>query len=182
MESETTTAPELTLEQALEQIEELTAKADELSEDLEYCRDQLFTLLQRESDVSEQSIIDAFRRIFEGLDSWIDEISTSEGFETEFKSQYNKNLTRSMEDRSKTLGLSWLCQDIGWLTRLGKLKTCRYAVLTLVVTRCLKENVFRLEDSENWEHIYPFGFPNMDVELLVQVQEAMASDDIQKGL
>lgn len=181
MESKSNSSPNITLEQALEEIKLLTGKNDELSDDLEECRDQLFTLLQKESDVSEQTISDAYSRIFEGLDSWIDEISTTDGFEVTFKSRYQEVLKRSKEERTKTLGLGWVCQDIEWLIKLGKLETCRYVVLALIVTRCLVEQVFRLEDSDNWDNIYPFGLPAKEVDFLFQVQEAMAADDNQRG-
>ncbi|KAH6647880.1 hypothetical protein BKA67DRAFT_400161 [Truncatella angustata] len=180
MGTESKSSPDITLEQALEEIKQLTSWNEELHDDLEECRDQLFTLLQKESDVSEQAISDAYSRIFEGLDSWIDEISTHEGFGLTFKSRYLENMKRSKEERSKILAINWVCQDIEWLTKLGKLETCRYVVLALVVTRCLMEDVFRVEDSEERDHIYPFGLSSKEIEFLVQVQEAMASDEIQK--
>jgi len=172
----------LTREQALEHIRQLTFRNEELSHDLEDCRDQLFELLQKENDISEQSIGEAFTRIFEGIDSWIDEISSIENFDTIFKSHYLENLTHDREGKFRTLPLPRACQGIEWqANKLGKLETCRYVVLSSVIARCLVEDVFRGRESHRWECVFPLGLDYDDISLLVEVQSAMASDVLKKG-
>lgn len=182
MESTDGILQDLTHAQALEHIQQLTARNEELSHDLEDCREQLFELLQKENDISEQAIGDAFNRIFEGIDSWIDDISSFGGFEENFKASYQENLTRDRDGKFRYLGLHSACRGIEWVAgRLGNLETCRYVVLSLAVSRCLAEYVFRVHQAQEWGAIFPLGIPDHDISLLVEVQSAMASDALKKG-
>lgn len=171
----------LDLEQALEHIRQLTFRNEELSHDLEDCRDQIFELLQKDNDIPEQSIGDSFTRIFEGIDSWIDDISSSENFGEIFKSQYQESLSHR-EAKFRPLFLPQACPSIEWLTdKLGNLETCRYVVLSSAIAQFLMKYVFRVPESRRWECVFPFGLCFDDIMLLVEAQSAMASDVIKKG-
>lgn len=179
MEPDTAT-PEITLDQSKALIQKLNAKNEELSSDLEDCREQLFNLLQKENDIAEQPISDAFSRIFEGIDSWIDEVSANENFEMGFKSLYKKNLTHGKEDKFRSLGLPQCCLEIDWLVKLGELETCRYVVLTLVILPTLKK-IFQVGKHCDSGNIYPVGMATSQLEVLEEVQRAMLSNEHLNG-
>jgi hypothetical protein len=174
-------SPEISLDEALEEIERLTRVNEQLNNDLDDCKDQLFELLQKENDVPEQTVKEAFVSVFEGIDSWIDDISSDEKFD--FKSQYTKNL--QSDNRRETfgvLGLDPQCLELEWQRKLGQLETCHYVVLSLVIARCLVQDIFRFNQASRWGNIYPLDLGNGYIDFLVEIQKTMASDSLRRGL
>ncbi|KAK8120021.1 uncharacterized protein PG998_004647 [Apiospora kogelbergensis] len=194
MDSETD-SPETSLGQARARIQELEAENEELNDDFDDCRDQLLNLLQKEDDIAEDTLCETFKRVFEGVTTWINEVSTNDNFAISFNSLYKKNLAHDKVESFSGLGLSQGCLENDWLARLGELETCRYVVLTLVILQTLKE-VFQVEASSRrarpearkkmkadaYEHlraIYPIGISTKQIEVFEDVQKSMLlSEDL----
>ncbi|KAJ8123154.1 hypothetical protein ONZ43_g826 [Nemania bipapillata] len=127
----------LSLEEAVSKIQQLERDNIQLSHDLEECKDRLFDMLLRENDIPEQQVKDEFIRIFEGIDSWIDDVSGDEDFD--FKPDYAKILQRNdRESLFKDLGLEYGCLEISWAVKLDKSRYSKWrgeTISALVKTR-----------------------------------------------
>ncbi|KUI66986.1 hypothetical protein VM1G_02305 [Cytospora mali] len=158
-----------------EEMEKLRQENEQLRTDLEDCKDQLFDILQKDNDIPEQDIKDSFARIFTGIDSWIDEISSESGFEADFKSRYLQNLhANDKKKKFADLGLDLrYYTNISWLVELSKSKCCHIVVISLAISDFLTHEVFRKEKTNEWGNLYPHGIDDDDVNFLVRVQEDM---------
>lgn len=163
------------LEAVLLEIERLQSANAELRTDLEECKDQLFDLLQKSNDVPEQAIKDAFGRIINSIESWVDDISGEERFQDEFRNQYQVNLqSSSRKDLFKKLGLGKQYSDITWQITLGRQGTCHNIILSLLIARWLVDDVF-LRLGQTGDSLYPFGLVTSEVDFIQTVERAMDS-------
>ncbi|GAW13051.1 hypothetical protein ANO14919_024290 [Xylariales sp. No.14919] len=170
----------ISLESALEKIEQLENENIQLAHDLDECRDLLFDILQKENEVPEQRVKDTFIRIFSAIDSWIDEVSVDDEFD--FKSRYASNIhSTSLKNSFQDLGLKGGCLDISWAKKLGELGACYYIILSLVVTRHVVEKIFGVGQKSKGD-LFPPGITHKQIDFLEQVKNAMGSDsDTPKG-
>ncbi|KAI0420707.1 hypothetical protein F5X98DRAFT_382693 [Xylaria grammica] len=170
----------ISLESALEKIEQLENGNIQLSHDLDECRDLLFDILQKENEVPEQRVKDEFIRIFVAIDSWIDEVSVDDEFD--FKNRYASNIHgASLKNSFRGLGLKGGCLDISWAKKLGELEACRYVVLSLAVTRHVVEEIFGVGQEPEGD-LFPPGIIQKQIDVIEQVKNAMGSDsDTPKG-
>ncbi|RWA07358.1 hypothetical protein EKO27_g7742 [Xylaria grammica] len=170
----------ISLESALEKIEQLENENIQLAHDLDECRDLLFDILQKENEVPEQRVKDEFLRIFVAIDSWIDEVSVDDEFD--FKNRYASNIhSTSLKNSFRGLGLKGGCLDISWAKKLGELEACRYVVLSLAVTRHVVEEIFGVGQEPEGD-LFPPGIIQKQIDVMEQVKNAMGSDsDTPKG-
>lgn len=171
----------MSLDDALDEIDRLARDNEQLRSDLEDCKDRLIELLQKENDIPEKTIKDALLSIFKSIDSWIDDISGDEKFD--FKSQWIKNLqSPNRRENLSVLGLESRCLELEWQVKLGKLETCHYVILSLVISRSLCKDIFRLKEAERWGSVYPLGLEESEVDWLVEIQKSLASEDLGRGM
>ncbi|KAI0118817.1 hypothetical protein GGR51DRAFT_554507 [Nemania sp. FL0031] len=170
-----------TLEEAIIKIRRLENENRQISRDLEERRDPIFNILQQENDIPERRVKGEFIRIFDGVNSWIDDVSGDGTFD--FKTRYAKNMQRA--DRRtlfRELGLESGCLDMPWAMKLGGLETCRYIILSLAITHFIVADIFeaRLELEER--DLFPPGISSEQRSFIKVVESAMGSDaDTLKG-
>lgn len=169
-----------TLEDALTEIASLENTNAQLLTDLEECRDQLFALVQKSNDIPEQTIKDAFIRIIEGIESWIDDISGDESFPIDFRLQYQRNLQSGSRDTLFRKLFKQHCSDITWQTNLSQVTNCHYAILSLLISRWLVGNIFLASDEVQDWNLYPVGLSPNQISFVRQVERAMASQSAGK--
>jgi hypothetical protein len=168
------------LKEALEDIAQLKEQNAQLNNELEDCQDRLLELLQKENDVPEQALKQEFIRIFDSIEAWIDDVSGDENFE--FDDRWNSRIENNhLEQLILSLGLDESCNDPEWLEKLRVLGTCHYVVLSLVIARCLMEDIFRYNLTVSWGDIYPLSLEEDVIEGIVEMQDVMASDALRRG-
>ncbi|KAI1736877.1 hypothetical protein F4680DRAFT_468738 [Xylaria scruposa] len=170
----------ISLESALEAIQQLENENKQLAHDLEECRDQLFDVLQKQYEIPEQRIKDDFTRIFLAIDSWIDDVSVDDRFD--FKERYASNIHSTMfKDIFQDLGLKGGCLDISWAKKLGELEACHYVVLSLLVTCYVVEDIFGVGPRLKGDP-FPPGIMPKQITFIEKIKNAMGSDsDTSKG-
>jgi len=165
----------ISLEEAVAKIEQLENENRQLTHDLEACRDQLFDILQQENEIPEQRVKDEFIRIFEAIDSWIDDVSGDERFD--FKANYSRTMHRNdRKIRFEDLGLEYECLEMPWVMKLGELETCHYVVLSLAITRCVVEDLFGTRPKLKSRDLFPPGILPEQMDFIKHVEYAMESD------
>lgn len=162
---------DLSLQEALTEIQRLNGENVQLRSDLEECKDQLFDLLQKQNDIPEQAIKDTLIQITEGIDSWIDDVSGDERFD--FKVQYQRNI--QSQNRGQIFATLGTSTDLAWQTNMSKLGTCHYAVLSLVISHWVIDEVLLLRVRNRWP-LHPFGLSESQAEVFQDVQLAMKSE------
>ncbi|ORY66497.1 uncharacterized protein BCR38DRAFT_430487 [Pseudomassariella vexata] len=160
------------MSQAQEEIEWLISLNDQLHADLEDCKDQLFEILQKENDVPEQTIKEAFTTILEGIEYWIDEISSHRHFD--FKEQWARNLQNNRKEKLADLGLHQRCHDITWQMKLGELPNCYFVILSMVIAKTIFGEIL------SHQGIFPVGLPRGHIDLVKDLQGIMASDELRR--
>ncbi|KAH8894352.1 hypothetical protein GQ53DRAFT_839951 [Thozetella sp. PMI_491] len=169
---------------ALQEIIRLRKENAGLVQDLDACKDQLFELMRKENDIPEHSVKEAFASVFDGIESWIDELSSDENFDTIFKAQYLQNLkSNSRREDFSILGLDPRYLEMSWTMKLGKLDTCHFIILSLVIARCVTEDIIRLSQIPEVGGPLPFGLPSEAINLVKRLQHTMSTslkrDEIQ---
>lgn len=165
----------ISLEEAVSKIEQLETDNSQLRQDLEDCKDQLFDILQQENDIPEQQVKDEFVSIFDGIDSWIDDVSGDERFD--FKAHYAGIMQRN--DRKtpfKRLGLESECLEMPWAMKLSGLETCHYIILSLAISRFVVENVFKMDLNVESRDLFPPGISQDEIGFIKRVENGMRSD------
>ncbi|KAK3935218.1 hypothetical protein QBC46DRAFT_272232, partial [Diplogelasinospora grovesii] len=174
MASPTQSNPEPSLDEALQEILRLRRENDELSNDLENCKDQLFEFMKKENDIPEHAVKETFASIFYGIESWIDEISSEENFDSNFKAHTQHLQSSRRREHFADLGLDSRYFDIEWTAKLKQLDTCYYMILSLVIAKCLFQDIIRLGRNDEWGAQLPFGLPPDLIRLLELLQQTMS--------
>ncbi|KAI1128577.1 hypothetical protein F5Y10DRAFT_174736 [Nemania abortiva] len=181
MEDYSSDNSDISLEGAVAKIEQLENENRQLVHELEECKDQLFELLQQENDIPEQQVKDEFIRIFDAVDSWIDDVSGDENFD--FKSRYSKTMQRSdRRDLFKELGLEAECLEMPWAMKVGGLETSHYVVLSLAITHFIVTDIFKVSPWRESRDLFPPGISVAERGVIRRVESAMGSEpDTLKG-
>lgn len=179
MESKGQKDIETRLKEALLEVQALQNENQMLQDDLEDCRDQLFDLLQKGNDIPEREVKDSYLSVFSGVETWIDEISTDDDFEASFKAQFQRNMQR--DDRRQLFATLGLGPHREWQEELGNSEACYYVVLSLAISQCITQGIFRLRGISDWEGvIYPLGIEDAHIDWLMEIQKTM-SDVLRRG-
>ncbi|KAJ8133514.1 hypothetical protein O1611_g104 [Lasiodiplodia mahajangana] len=165
----------ISLEEATAKIRRLENENRQLSRDLEDHKGCRFDILQQENDIPEQRVKEAFIRIFDGVNSWIDDVSRDETFD--FKAGYAKAMQRAnRRTLFRELGLESGCLEMPWAMKLGGLETCHYVVLSLAITHFIVTDVFEANPECESRDLFPPGISPEQRDLIKRVESVMGSD------
>lgn len=153
-------------------IESLLLENAALRQDLEDCKNQLFEVLQKGNDITESDIKAAFARVYSGIDVWIDELGSEDGYEEAFKDQF---ITKIRDGSSlKSLDFHRHCySDVKWRVSLSNSPYCFQIIMSMIISKFLKDNIFRTAKVDEWGNLYPHGLKEHEIKNLVQLQEVM---------
>lgn len=154
-------------------IEELHDQLNFNKDQTDAYREQILELSQTQDDVSEDAIQKSFRSVFDGVESWIDELLTSQpGFDDQFSHRFTTRLQDPevesfLADITNGAGVDWM--------RVGRSQNCIYIILSLVIGYSLQNDLFRLPEASRYGHIYPTELPVEHMRVLSQVQARITS-------
>lgn len=155
-----------------EDLERLRLENEMLRKDLEDCKDQLFEALHKSNDIPEGDIKAAFSRVYSGIDAWIDEIACEDGYEEAFRAHFKKKIQDGSDLES--LGFHHRCySSVEWRVRLSKLPHCFHIIVSLLISKFLTDEVFRVARADEWSHLCPHGLSDHDIKTLVRLQDVM---------
>lgn len=165
-----------------DEIARLRAINEDLELDLSETQDRLFGLTEKENDVPEKAIKDAYLAIIRGVNFWIDEVSGHKDFS--FRPKWQEHMqSQGRQESLKKLGFDARYHDITWQKKLGEAPSAHYTFLSLVITRILRREIFnRSETSSTRGAIYPFSLNDKSIKLVNELQQAMGSEELGKGL
>jgi hypothetical protein len=122
---------------------------ERLSQDLEVFKTRLLELIPDNQQLSESSVLDAYKRIYANINNWIDYVSVDEnGFFIETYKATADKATLGNKQRFQEAGMD---SHPTFLVYLGECDTCAHVVLSLLISEFLCNEVFKKE--------YPVGFP-----------------------
>lgn len=153
-----------------EYIEEIYDQLTFNQDQVDAYREQLLELSQSQDDVPEDKIQRAFQSVFDGVELWIDELSSQPGFDEHFARNF---ILRLREPKVENL-LSEMTNNSGvdWM-RVGHSQYCTYTIFSLVLGDFLERDVFRLLESSKYGHIYPYELRKEHMKVLSEVQHKM---------
>lgn len=153
-------------------IESLLQENAALREDLEDCKNQLVEVLQTRNDITESDIKAAFQRVYSGIDVWIDELGSEDGYEEAFRDQSETKIWNG--SGLESLGFHRRCySDEKWCVKFSNLPNCFHIIISMVISKFLTDNIFRTVKADEWGHLYPHGLKEHEIKHLVQLQEVM---------
>lgn len=133
---------------------------------------QVVALAAREYQITDDKITNKYRQIRDGIDIWIDELQEEE--RQEFKAIYRNCLESNHREKIfADLGLRAGCLDRRWEEKLGRLETCIYVVLGMVISSYLRQ-IF--------ERDYPLGITPSQVDFFKPIAQEMKSSSQSKGM
>ncbi|KAF7529689.1 hypothetical protein G7054_g9759 [Neopestalotiopsis clavispora] len=130
-----------------EEIIQLRETIEELTSDLLESQDQLLSLTEKENDVPEKTIKDAYLAIIRGVNSWIDDVSGHKEFTFGPKWLEHRQSSRRRESL-EDLGLNARCLDITWQQKLGEKPSAHYTFLSLAILKLKSRERQRDEADE----------------------------------
>lgn len=158
---------------AHDDIESLRLENETLRRDLEDCKDQLFEVLQKGNGITESDIKAAFSRVYSGIDAWIDELGSEDGYEEAFRDKFIKN-NRVNGSNLKDLGFHRRCySDVTWRVKFSNSPQCFPVIMSMLISKFLKECMFRTVKDDEWGNLYPHGLTEDEIKHLLQMQDVM---------
>lgn len=163
-----------------ENFESLLQENAALRRDLEECRDQLFEGLQKGNDITESDVKAAFARVYSGIDLWIDELGSEDGYEEAFRDQsetkiWNGSGLASLEFHRRCYS------DEKWCVKFSNLPSCFQIIISMVISKFLTDNIFRTAKADEWGHLYPHGLKEHEIKHLIQMQDVMRTQ-LRRGM
>lgn len=155
-------------------IEELEDQLHSNKDQVDAYREQILELSQSQDDVSDDAIRKTLQSVFDGIESWIDELSSQQGFDDQFSAHFatrlkNPKAQSFLTERTHDAGVDWV--------KVGRSDNCTYTILSLVIGDRLQHEVFRIPEAPSYGHIYPIEVPGEYARVLRQVQEKIRSTD-----
>ncbi|CAG8971872.1 hypothetical protein HYALB_00001985 [Hymenoscyphus albidus] len=154
-----------------ESYEILQQENQRLQEDNERLSARVVSLAQGEYQITDDKITAKFREIRDGIDIWIDELQDDE--RRHFKTTYSSFLRK--QDREGIfydLGFRAGFLDEKWGEELGRLETCIYVILGMVISNRLRRGL--LNDK------YPFGLIEYQIRFFDMIESSMTSSSNHK--
>lgn len=163
-----------------EEIARLQAINEELESDLLETQDQLLSLTEKDNDVPEKEVKDAYLAIIRGVNFWIDEVSGDKEFD--FRPKWLEHLQSGNRKESLAdLGFDVRCRNITWQQRLGEKPSVHYTFLSLVIVNVLNDRVFDRSSTTSRGAVYPFSLNENFIKLVEELQQIMGSDELGRG-
>ncbi|CAG8951332.1 hypothetical protein HYFRA_00008082 [Hymenoscyphus fraxineus] len=154
-----------------ESYEVLQQENQRLQEDNERLSARVVSLAQGEYQITDDKITAKFREIRDGIDIWIDELQDDE--RRNFKTTYSSFLRK--QDREgifNYLGFRAGFLDENWGEELGRLETCIYVILGMVISNRLRRGLLNGK--------YPFGLNDYQIRFLDMIESSMTSSSNHK--
>lgn len=155
-----------------EKYDKLQQENERLHEDNERLSARVVSLSQGEYQITDDKITKKYREIRDGIDLWIDELQ--DGERRDFRTNYQAVLKhKDRENMFHDLGFKAGCLDEKWEEQLGRLETCIYVILGMVIAQLLKNEIFLRN--------YPAGVTETQIRVLDKIHNAMVSSPQSKG-
>lgn len=147
--------------------EDLKVENASLRADLNDCRAVVFTL-QGQHEVSDSSIMDEYTRIYQAIDTWVDN-AMDHVPDGRFNSIYREQM---LNDKKRAR----VIKDLGDVSsyRLTSYERSDYLVLSTLIQRHLDGQIFYRQ--------YPVGLPKLQQDVVTDIKETMLRGSLAKGM